>query len=393
MKTLIFFLICNSLCLLGFAQWYQVNSGTSETIRDMIFLDTLSGYAICSNGYILKTVDGGNNWNVIYQDTLFIGSISGLNSIVVTDDSVYCFGMNSFGNFHKLSFGIAGGTVSSQAINYDVLSPKYINNEIYFISLNNVLGLYKYNNNNIIQIMGGAENFTKIYDFLSVGFATIIKISDDFGVTWLDKQFTTNALSSGPYQSFYKGDDTLIAITQYPTVIHYSYDNGNSWNMIYPPDGYIFHFTNSKLYGTHLFVSTNHILHNDLSSLSFDTTLFSNNISKLYFINDLYGFAFGPNGVIYKTTNGGGTVGVNEDNNYLKKKINVYPNPADNKLIIEADEINVSKIEILNNQGKIIKFYIGFPKILDTADLKQGDYILRFYSDKQMIYEKLIIIK
>ena len=56
--------------------WYQqwLPSLGSGQISDIYFIDSLLGYVTTSNGtandtnYILKTTNGGNNWNVSFKD-------------------------------------------------------------------------------------------------------------------------------------------------------------------------------------------------------------------------------------------------------------------------------------------------------------------------------------
>jgi photosystem II stability/assembly factor-like uncharacterized protein len=40
-----------------------------QSISDITFLDSLNGYAVTNLHYILKTTNGGDNWNIIYNDT------------------------------------------------------------------------------------------------------------------------------------------------------------------------------------------------------------------------------------------------------------------------------------------------------------------------------------
>ncbi|MGI8893348.1 MAG: T9SS type A sorting domain-containing protein [Bacteroidia bacterium] len=386
MKTILFIAAFNLMCFPLFSQWYQVNSGTNEQIRYMAFFDTLIGYSVCSNGIIIKTVDGGENWFVVYQDTSSIGNTLGLSSIVVTSDSVYSFGMYSQGNYKKISFAVNGGPILIEPINIAINTPRFFNNDIYFI--NN--GLNRYNNGNIIQILEGVEFFTIIENFLSASNATHLYKSDNYGISWDTLQFTTNALSSGPYQSFYNGSDTIFAITHYPATFHYSFDSSLSWNTISAPAAF-FYFTKNSIYGLNLFNNFNQILTSSVPSFNFNATLLNNIVTKIYFISETTGFAFGDNGIIYKTTNGGGTVGINV--NEIKKKIKIYPNPPKDEIIIEANEIKIIKVEIANMNGKIIKLLNGHVNRIHTDNLEAGGYIIQFYTDYGLITERIIIVK
>jgi len=66
-----------------YQQWMPDLSGAS--IRDIIFTDSLNGYAVTNivsvgdTGYILKTTNGGDNWNFVYGITRGFTSIQFIN--------------------------------------------------------------------------------------------------------------------------------------------------------------------------------------------------------------------------------------------------------------------------------------------------------------------------
>ena len=70
----IFLLILIVHCTLNIencmCQWQWVNPyPTANTIYSVKFVNTLTGYAVCESGTVLKTVNGGNNWSVIMLNT------------------------------------------------------------------------------------------------------------------------------------------------------------------------------------------------------------------------------------------------------------------------------------------------------------------------------------
>src|SRR5512146_1161292 len=52
----------------GWYQQFMPNIG-NEQIADITFTDSLIGYAITQTHYILRTINGGDNWTIIYNDT------------------------------------------------------------------------------------------------------------------------------------------------------------------------------------------------------------------------------------------------------------------------------------------------------------------------------------
>ncbi len=82
-------LILLELCLLFLATtfqgdrltgWVQQTLPNNAPIVDLQFLDTLTGFVTSrknasDSSFIFKTTDGGNNWNTVYQNNVFLSSI------------------------------------------------------------------------------------------------------------------------------------------------------------------------------------------------------------------------------------------------------------------------------------------------------------------------------
>ena len=60
-------------------------------------------------------------------------------------------------------------------------------------------------------------------------------------------------------------------------------------------------------------------------------------------------------------------------------QINVYPNPVRDELIIDA-EVDFEKTEVVDLSGRVIYSVNGMVKSIDTRNLKQGVYFVRFYA-------------
>ncbi|MDD5363466.1 MAG: YCF48-related protein [Ignavibacteria bacterium] len=63
-KFLIFILLLDLTYLASICecQWIEQNSGTTELLRDVQFVNLFTGWAVGDNGTIIKTTNGGNNW-------------------------------------------------------------------------------------------------------------------------------------------------------------------------------------------------------------------------------------------------------------------------------------------------------------------------------------------
>ena len=111
----------------------------------------------------------------------------------------------------------------------------------------------------------------------------------------------------------------------------------------------------------------------------------NNGINNLDFVSQSLGFLCGNNGEIYKTTNGGSTVGVNESD--VKKKINIYPNPSANNLSIEnLGQQQTVTIEIRNVTGQVVytQKEANFSKItVNTNNIPVGVYFVNIKAGQQ----------
>jgi len=81
-------LLVNAIAMLSFlllfsisyGQWLPLNSGTERNLYSVNFPETLTGYAVGDSGIILKTSDGGENW-----ETSYYGQFSEFQSVFFND--------------------------------------------------------------------------------------------------------------------------------------------------------------------------------------------------------------------------------------------------------------------------------------------------------------------
>ncbi|KFC19915.1 T9SS type A sorting domain-containing protein [Chryseobacterium sp. FH1] len=67
----------------------------------------------------------------------------------------------------------------------------------------------------------------------------------------------------------------------------------------------------------------------------------------------------------------------------------IYPNPTSEILNIQTEQ-KISKIEIYDLSGKLLKSTVGSGKTIKVADLAKGLYVIKIYSDKNIIDSKFI---
>ena len=103
------------------------------------------------------------------------------------------------------------------------------------------------------------------------------------------------------------------------------------------------------------------------------------------------GWACGKNGYIYRTTSGGGTVGL-EDLEDSSMNFKVFPNPSNETLTIEIlKEIKIVQILLYNLEGKIVKSFHNSERNLNIKDIPPGQYLLNIRTTKEVINKKIII--
>jgi hypothetical protein len=83
------------------------------------------------------------------------------------------------------------------------------------------------------------------------------------------------------------------------------------------------------------------------------------------------------------------TLGVN-DFEYQKNSIKLYPNPTEDYLNIESENV-ISSVKVYDSNGKLIK-HIKNKTILkiDLSELRTGVYYLELESNKNLSYERIV---
>ena len=378
MKKLLLILSLTTLPLITHAQWTQVASNTEEKLRDIFFIDSLNGYCIGGNnplttteveGLVLKTTNGGNHWNIIMQE-----SNTFFKSIVAYGSEVHAFASLSGDSSLVYSSFNDGLDWVLDTVPYIPSEVKVYNNEIYFIDYYSHT-LMKTTFVNLQTI----ANDIRMYDINNTGLITFgfnsfaINKSSDMGLNWvtLDAPNTLgmNNLTEPVIKMI---DDTIIIRASYPASLFYTTNSGVDWGFNLSPALTVFISDDLSVYGMDF--SERITITNDFGESWAVQDSIGVNMNKILFYNSNLGFICGDEGTIYKTTNGGYPIGIEEGNREIN---NIYPNPSSNQLTIECKENGVLNIYNLNGEIVFAQEKQTNRVVLDIEDLHSGIYFVQ----------------
>ena len=212
-----------------YQQWFPNLNGSS--ITSITFLDSLTGFAVTNSnstdqGYILKTTNGGDNWNIIYT-YIPPSSTSGFTKIQFATDSIGYASTNYFDFFRTTNGGMNWITLSTiwGADDMAVINKDSI---IVVTSDGFAGGVYRSTNGGynwqLIWTNGTSGNPSKIYMYdKNMGFtlASSLRKTTNGGLNWVD-------LSSGGIATDIKFIDTLVGWKTYDG-IKKTTDGGLNW--------------------------------------------------------------------------------------------------------------------------------------------------------------------
>jgi len=398
MKELILILTL-IISLNSYSQWTQISVPTTSGLNNAFFVDENIGYIVGggefngypdpnSDGIILKTTDGGNNWVTIYSQN----GIS-LNYIFVINNNIFVYGRDASGQPLQLISNDNGVNLTQSTPNFNTNSMYFSDNIIYTFDFeNNTTKIKKIENGNISTIITNVGLFGVNGNellYINTQFNTIYK-SINYGVNWVALSnyptgFGSDQSSSSSIKSF---GDIIITHYTYPNHITYSTDNGNTWidNIDNIATNKAIIINNSTLYS----ISLNNTVAYTNNLIVWQQQLDTGSIKlrNIYFYNNNLGFVLGDNGLLYKTENGGLSTNNTE---ILEKKIKVFPNPIKNNIKIEFTDIKIKKIELIGINGKLIKTYKSNFNDLKICTISKGSYILKIETEKGVLNKKILI--
>jgi photosystem II stability/assembly factor-like uncharacterized protein len=363
----------------GQNQWVSQTSGTSAFLTSVYFVSADSGYVCSQGGNILKTVNGGNNWNQVGtgpgNSLFFLNAHKGFgtydNYILVTQNG----GINWNTSYTNPDFwGINNICFPDKKHGFAIAWSNDMNNYVLKTNNGGVLWDTVYKYSNTLSLFSSMFFKDSLNGFVGCDNGFILKTTNA-GTSWVPIPIDT--VNMVPFISIYfPTPDTGYAASD--ASIYRTINGGNTWSylpMNFPPALYSVWFTDAN----HGFVGGG----DGLSSMTLYQTSNGGNtwsqslsgtqtLNSIFFVGNIPGYAVGTNGTILKYIN---TSGI-DDNLSSETHLNLYPNPATTNLNIDGIS-NHATAEVYDLSGKLLLTKQLNENQIDISSLAKGLYFIK----------------
>lgn len=377
------------------AQWTQQTSPTKNNLSDVAFFDSRLGYAVGTNGTVLKTLNGGKTWKLVTApDAADITSVTILDSFTVMVTTAGTFGTGAVyespnqGNKwfkvlddlrtfyacatrHKNLFSASSQIYKSENLGRTWKAQQQLNSTSTYTQLGfteeqngivagNVSGIVTYSADFWRTTDGGANWYRgNSFSFPNAnGFSTFDALSAD-----------TVLMFTNFYNRFSEGDSSqLIVLTNFRLRREFNdsiwYFTAKIINQSFPDK-----LSDCKFFSSGVGYTTSK------TGFIYATDAFGKKLKKdysgktplraLFMLNEKVGYAVGDGGLILKRESGSGAA---SNSNLLAVK--VYPNPANNVAAIKfkLDKPSAISIELRDAQGNVT--FVESAKMYNSGEQK-----------------------
>lgn len=354
----------------GGGKWTQVTMPDESFMYEIDFADSQNGYIRTSENYIFKSIDSGDHWTKIELPNTFYYH-KAIDMEVVSSETVILTLDNSNKDVLKTIDGGSKWTVLD--LNTD--NPKYlsfVNDTMGFITNQNYEEAIE-----LFKTLDGGETWTYV---ANIGNGT----QSVKGISFYSEEI------GFIYGSGFQGNDMVTSIWKTIdgglTTSVYERIGFEISDLEYLTPDFVFFSGNDRLSSSNPQILTlNFEDPNNMVSwqLSEDIyTLFFVNPTKAYSGGSKDTYVFKKNTTNSKSLDSG--IG-----------LKVYPNPADNKLQIQYNNLRgEATIELINSNGQV--FYISKTtsnkiSVIDVTNYSPGMYFVRIISEKNNEIRKIII--
>ncbi len=433
MKKIFFIALYISVSNITFAQngWVTQYVNFLE-ILDFCMVDANVGYACGSNGMIIKTTNGGDNWSYQsspisngYSEIFFADANTGwavgsgtMYVIIHTTNGGTNWSIKSSGSFansvHCLGYAINTNTFfmgfrSAGAGAYGRLAKSDNSGTTLYLSAN-------INNSDIKSVSFIDDNtgwFASYYFTGAIVKRGYIAKTTNCGAEWITQRTDSSYLKCIKFVNAMTG----FAVSSNDTggTLLKTTNGGVNWNLSHSKGRFFsaVEFVNestgwaggySALDSTYLCKTTNS--GGNWTGIKLGIQI--DNIKKIKFLNSLTGWALGSDagydGAIFKTTNGGNTF-VNTSSTLIPERFLLmqnYPNPFNpvTKIKFALPQKSFIKINLIDLTGKIIAELVNenlnagsYETEFNGTNLSSGIYYYRIEAGDFVETKKMILIK
>ena len=409
--TIIFFLIINLSFFINncFSQWFMQNSGTTNALYDIEFINENTGWC-CGDGLIIKTTNGGTNWiqqtNGVPGKTLY-----GIHP--VDSNIVYAVG------FTRVFIKTTNGGTSWFSLDTGSVGPTGSYRCVYFINKNTgwignwkspEYGVKKTTDGGVTLTLYSYSDFPKDLFFkdslngIGVQNTALIHKTTNGGVNWYINQI---APSGDFYRvSFINNDTGYTASTR---AVYKTTNFGVSWDSVGRITPLNIDVTSIEFCNNNTgWAGTQYQMYkttNGGKDWVIQNSTLMGVVTSIWSFNDSLVWGCGNGGRIWHTTTGGDTTNVNQISSNVPNSFFLYqnyPNPFNSQTTIKFDirEKGNYRLAIYDLLGRKIEElfneYLGAGsyKITYNADkLSSGVYYYVLSSGKESITKKFLLIK
>ncbi len=394
----------------SFAQWTLLNSGTVESLNEIVFPAPDTGYVVGENGTLLRTFNGGDEWALLdvgtpkhLNDIFFLNAQSGF---IVGDSGLFSFTYDT-GEHWQTTYLLPKQSVDLSSVCFTSPLTGYVG------------GRSNINTGVILKTIDGGitwEETNTPDSFLDIQYKRIVFPTPDIGYALTrgmcmktidagDHWFVTDtalASSGGMFSiledAHFFSADTGYIVGWYNGFSGYTLNGGEAWmdQFISNNQWYGIDFPSREigyLVGWGQFMKTvdgGQTWEDETSSL-----INSSSIYSLDFTDDHTGYACGAYGVILKTSSGGTTqtkeIGI-------ASELMVYPNPTSGLFQIELNKEagindNLQSVMVYSSLGeKIIEvLYPPLPAMINLGDQPGGVYLIVVVTPQNQYATKVLL--
>ena len=380
--------------------WEKVSKGPTQSISQIGFFNESDGFAVTTSsmlGSLLRSSDGGKTWD--YDTTIENGPFYKMQ--VLGDNS--CFLLSTTGQMVKTVDGANTWSVS----NVPDVTVRYADMQF----ADNQTGYMCADSSVLVKSIDGGESwdqidFTENYHFSNLFFVDanhgwlvdwdgkqILETSDG-GINWETSTLEADGLVYQPIDIFFKDENVGFASTK-EGVLFKSLDGGSTWEK-----SYVFEESSisGKIYFTSdqegWYLSMNTVWHTSDGGITWtNPTTFEVHLYNFYFLNDGRGWITGQSGLVAWN---GSFVNIDEVKDSRATFV-LTPNPATDFVTINLtnNTASIRSVKVVNMLGQQVittgKLNIKSSYQLNVSTLQSGTYIIKVSTSGGEQFEKLVI--